>query len=512
MTPTRRSRFRTWARRVLVAFGGWVVFAGLVSFLVPNVPVGATRTGAADGMVVGAVHMHTSASDGSGTVDDLVDAALHHGLDFIVVSDHNTREPTTYEYRRGVLVVHGEEVTSISGHVMLLDVDTVRISEADSVDRYWGLAYHREFGDAGVRIAAHPNGRRYWRDRTAATIDGMELWNADSEWRNDTAGDWLEALTLLPFRPALGMMALVDRPDRNLAFLDSAAVGRTLTTTCAVDAHARIDITDDWLIAFPSYRMTLGLVHQHVVLDRPLTGDADVDGPMLVSSILHGGGHCSIGGLADDSAVRIREEGGVLSVRLPEDIRRARIRVFRNGDVIVEEEGLALDVPATEPGMYRVEVDVRARLVRSRWFPWILSAPVWVGPSPDDPPEWLLGTFEDDYGNRYTISRDTWVQEPDVVYEVERWIGSQAFVLARNGSGNASDAGLWTRIDWVDLRTREDAAASPAGTESEWPWGFCISTWNAATLADARATETADRAEPRTGCGGFPFSRMRRIE
>ena len=318
-------------------------------------------------------------------VDDLVDAAVANDLDFIVVTDHNTYQPTTYEYRQGVLIVHGEEVTTPVGHVVLLDVDTVRRSPPDTADVRWSLPYHRDVGDAGARFAAHPNGRRWWIDRSASRIDGMEIWNADTEWRNDTPLDWIEALTILPFRPALGMIALVDRPARNLAFLDSASVRRRLATTCAVDAHARIDITDDWYIGFPTYRMTLGLVHQHVPIAEPLTGDADIDGPMLVTSMRRGGGHCAIGGMADDAGVDIRRIDGDVRVTLPEDIRRSRIRVFRNGAVVAEEEASALSVPASEAGMYRVEIDVRARLIRPRWFPWILSAPIWVGSTPDDP-------------------------------------------------------------------------------------------------------------------------------
>ena len=79
-----------------MALGGWVVLAGLLAFLVPNVPVGAIRGTAADGMAVGAVHMHTTASDGGGTIDDLVDAAVANGLDFIVEEIDAKRRRTAH--------------------------------------------------------------------------------------------------------------------------------------------------------------------------------------------------------------------------------------------------------------------------------------------------------------------------------------------------------------------------------------------------------------------------------
>jgi len=505
LTPTTPSRFRRWAPRFGIAFIAWIIFAGLAARLVPNVPVATVRTGAADGFVVGAVHMHTTESDGGGTVDDLVDAALANGLDFIVVTDHNIERRSSFEYRRDVLILYGEELTLPNmGHAMLLDVDTVRLMEPDSVDRARAIPFHRTLADAGLRVAAHPNGRRYWWDRTMGAVDGMEIWNADSEWRNDGVIDWLEALTLLPFRPELGMMALVDRPDRNLALLDSVSLTRRISTTCAVDAHAAIKITDGWVIRFPTYRMTLGLLQQHVPVSAPMSGDADQDGRILTNALRNGGGYCALGGLADDRGIRIDVENDEVVVLLPNDLPQARIRVYRDGDLLMEQEGTSARAPAATSGSYRVEVDVRARLLRTRWLPWILTGPIQVGAGPDDPPPSILGTFEDDYGNRFTISDSLWLHEPATGYDIVQWRGSERFAVARNASTNTSDPGLWTRINWVELQ-------GPDAVEP-WSWGFCLSTWNAASFSDARETRIADRSDPRTGCGGFPFSRMKRTD
>ena len=500
MTPTPSPRFRRRLRNAAIVLVGWVVVAGAASALLPNVSVDGAASAAGAGLV-GAFHMHTLRSDGGGTVDDLVDAALAHGLDFIVVTDHNTEEPTRYEYRRGVLVILAEELTTLTGHATLLDVDTVHVSEPDSVDRLHGLPFHRSIDDAGLRIAAHPNGRRFWRDRTLGTVDGLEIWNADSEWRNDGLLDWLEALTLLPFRDELAMLALVDRPARNLALLDSAYAHRRLSTLCAVDAHSKIRITDRFFLRFPSYETSVGLVRQRLTEAPELSGDADVDGPAVVGALRRGQGWCALGGVADEGGVRIRLEAGRLAVALPDGAPRSRIRVYRDGEVVDSGEGSALDVDATGPGTYRVEVDVRVRLLRPRWLPWILSAPMRVGVGPDDPPPELLGVFEDDYGSRYTISPTSWVHEPDSRYAVEEWRASEGYVIARNDRSNPADAGLWTRIDWIELEGMEP-----------WSWAFCIAAWDARGFAEARGADTVDRSEPLDGCGGFPFSRMRRIQ
>ncbi len=79
------------------------------------------------------------------------------------------------------------------------------------------------------------------------------------------------------------------------------------------------------------------------------------------------------------------------------------------------------------------------------------------------------------------------------------WHPHAQYLVAQNDASNASDAGLWTRIDWIAL---PDMAP--------YAWGFCLSAYAAPTQVDAERTTIARRDDPRTGCNGYPFSRMRR--
>jgi hypothetical protein len=115
------------------------------------------------------------------------------------------------------------------------------------------------------------------------------------------------------------------------------------------------------------------------------------------------------------------------------------------------------------------------------------------------PPVLVLGLFEDDYGIQYTITPATWHQHPGTLYRVVRWHPEAQYLLAHNDAANPSDGGRWTRIDWMEL------PGMPSYT-----WGFCLSAYDAATLEEAEATAVADRDTPRTGCNGYPFSRMQR--
>lgn len=121
--------------------------------------------------------------------------------------------------------------------------------------------------------------------------------------------------------------------------------------------------------------------------------------------------------------------------------------------------------------------------------------------SPPAPvPGFLLGDFIDDYGLRYKITQTEWSQLPRARYHIVRWDAAGQFAIARNDPANPGDGGLWSRIDWLELRGMPP-----------YSWGYCYSAYNAPSAAAAETVTVARRATPRTGCSGFPFSRMRRV-
>lgn len=139
-----------------------------------------------------------------------------------------------------------------------------------------------------------------------------------------------------------------------------------------------------------------------------------------------------------------------------------------------------------------------------RWAPHGRPARVYraVASTPGDstPPGELLGDFVDGYGNTFSVSPSRFFQRPGNVYHIDEWHPGAQFFVARNDSANVSDGGRWTRVDWVMLPGMEP-----------YRWGFCLTAYRARTREAARETTPADRASPRTGCNGFPFSRMRPV-
>lgn len=112
-------------------------------------------------------------------------------------------------------------------------------------------------------------------------------------------------------------------------------------------------------------------------------------------------------------------------------------------------------------------------------------------------PAALLGTWHDDYGATHQITDTLWIQGPNQ-FRIVHWDNAGRFLVARNAATNAGQAGRWSRIDVMRFE------AMPP-----WRWGYCFSAWDAPSADSAARVAPADRSAPRTGCGGFPFTRMR---
>ncbi|GAB3923560.1 hypothetical protein GCM10028827_10350 [Mucilaginibacter myungsuensis] len=116
----------------------------------------------------------------------------------------------------------------------------------------------------------------------------------------------------------------------------------------------------------------------------------------------------------------------------------------------------------------------------------------------DKVPPMVLGNFTDDYGIKYAISDTLWQQLPRTKFHIIRWNVAQQYLIAKNDEANPGDRGLYTRIDFMHFDGMDP-----------WKWGYCLTAYNAKSDKDAEAVAAADRANPKKGCGGYPFSRMK---
>lgn len=121
-------------------------------------------------------------------------------------------------------------------------------------------------------------------------------------------------------------------------------------------------------------------------------------------------------------------------------------------------------------------------------------------PAPVDGRALVIGEFTDDYSGRFSVSDTLWYQRRRNRFRIVEWHENERFLIAQNATDDPTAPNLWTRIDWMALD------GMPPFT-----WGFCLTAYRAVSREAARETTSANRATPRTGCNGFPFTRMQRV-
>ncbi len=114
-------------------------------------------------------------------------------------------------------------------------------------------------------------------------------------------------------------------------------------------------------------------------------------------------------------------------------------------------------------------------------------------------PSWIKGQFTDDYAISYAINDTLFQLGSSARYHILEWDESQQYLLVRNDENNPSEKGLYSRIDYMQFTNMKP-----------YLWGFCLIVYNAPNIATAKKVLPADRENPKKGCNGFPFSRMKR--
>lgn len=354
-------------------------------------PLPLTGAAPSDGYtrVAGVVHVHTTASDGTGTPEDVAVTAEAAGLGFVAITDHNNLDAKEVEgYHGSTLALVGVEASTQSGHLLGLGIpDPVFRFSGDAPD---ALDDVRLLG--GAAFAAHPLSPREefrWTGWDLPGPWGIELLNTDSQWREAGGWDLFKSVSLYGLNPRYAMLQGLGSPRAVLQRWDALLAERDVPGIVGTDAHARIVLAKGVVLRLPSYRTLFGLFRNHALLDAPLEGDARRDGEALVRAL--GGGRCYVGvdGLAPADGFSFVAEAGDRRWTMGDTVapqsglrlraggrvpRGAVLTLLRDGrEERSGEESVALDPVAA--GVYRVEVRIPG------WdLPWVLSNPIYVFP------------------------------------------------------------------------------------------------------------------------------------
>jgi hypothetical protein len=393
------------AKALLTLAAAAVALALGVAVLVPPGSQHVTALAADSRTVRGSLHVHTNRSDGTGTVDDVAEAARRAGLRFVILTDHGdgTRAPAPPVYRAGVLVVDAVEISTTGGHYVALGLGRAPYRLAgeprDVVDDVTRLG--------GFGVVAHPDSPKAelrWRDWTLP-FEGIEWLNADSEWRNEGTLGVARALVTYWLRGPETITAGFDRPDTPFAEWDALAQYRRVIGVAGHDAHARVGLRGNWepgdrdvSLALPSYETAFRAFSLRARLAVPPTGDASRDATMLLDAVRAGHLYTVIDALASPPAFRFLARSGTRVAEAGDDLPVADAAVLeadvapvpgvslvlrRNGRVVAASDSghLRFDhAPSRAGTVYRIEAKL-PDAPGSPAVPWIVSNPIFVGPA-----------------------------------------------------------------------------------------------------------------------------------
>jgi len=314
------------------------------------------------------IHVHSTWSDGTGTVPQIMRAAAKAGVDVVLLTDHDTlaaRDHGQEGWHSDVLLLVGEEVTPLDNHYLAFGIERVIEKRGQSPAEVC-----REVeAQGGFGFAAHPfsEGSKLFRRRGIRFHDleclkGLELWS----FVNDT-GQSIERL-----RDVVKFLVSPNRyvdhpPARNLREWDRLCRARPVVAIGGLDAHQVGIRVGRWVpLRLMSYKRSFRHIRTHVLVDGEPSRDS------VFAALREGRCYIAMDSLAPARGFTFQTDGETLRVQLP---RAARIRLLRDGTEVATVSGRALDHPVTGPGAYRVEAYLHAY---GRERTWILSNPLYL--------------------------------------------------------------------------------------------------------------------------------------
>ncbi len=282
----------------------------------------------------GALHLHTTHSDGSIAAAAVSDAARAAGLDFIVITDHNNTTHRREPMPASPLHIVGEEVTTPGGHANVWGLPEgawidFRVSPkdpgaADAINGFVAAAHQ----SGGLFSINHPFDRCSacaWEQTIPIDLDGLEIWNGEKGPQEPAIAMWDRLLRAGRRITAVGASDWHRVP----APIGSAAVrvfATALTEPAILDGirQHRVIVMRDARTVPPSVRAHCGSAEAEVGGSLTCAGNDDV-------SV-----HVSMPALADGNAefswkaarMTTRAIGGGTTFTMPAAAGYLRVRIY----------------------------------------------------------------------------------------------------------------------------------------------------------------------------------------
>lgn len=375
----------------------------LFYWTLPNESIEVESSVGRNNQVRGVFHVHSTESDGGGTVEEIANAARAANLDFVILADHGDgTKSNSPRYIHDVLIISGIEISTDTGHYIAVGMRQAPYPLGG--DAKGVVEDVRRLG--GLGVVAHPYSPREelsWQDFTLP-VDAIEWINGDSQWRSTGVLSLLSAGLHYFFRPVGSLTRVLHRPTDAMNMWDAMASNASVVGLAGLDAHARLatgsgdeGYTGGFVFRFPWYEELFRLFSIQVNLDRAQTGNAGADAVNLLTSIRTGQVYSSVEGRATPAEVTFfasLSNGDIVKMgdRTPSNQELqlvakvngpsgAAIRLLRNGIIISESTNFELTYSVNSsdaPAVYRTEVYL-SEFAEEVDLPWIVSNPIFIG-------------------------------------------------------------------------------------------------------------------------------------
>jgi hypothetical protein len=334
------------------------------------------------------VHLHSTYSDGTGTVPEIARAAARARADVVLLTDHDSLEAR----RRGeegwyddVLLLAGDEVSPLGrDHYLAFGIDSeIRHRGLDPCGIARAVRHAGGFG-----FAAHPFSEGSRRFRRPAmpfgaldcdALHGIELWNLAND-----VGERIESIRSLIRFLARPQRALDHPPERNLRRWDELCRERRVVAIGGLDAHQFGKRVGPFVpVRIMAYHRSFRLIRTHVLCDAPPARELERDRELVFDALRAGRCYIAVASVAPARGFRFEAADVPMGGEAPAGLRTlhvrtplpARLRLLCDGREIASAEGTMLDADVEAPGAYRAEA---RRMAHGRERTWIISNPVYL--------------------------------------------------------------------------------------------------------------------------------------
>jgi len=328
---------------------------------------------------VGVLHVHSVFSDGSGEVPEIASLADECGLDFLVLTDHNTLRAMHEGYEKfygNTLLLVGAELNDKENknHYLALGINETFSTRLPAKE------YVKNVKDSGgIGFLAHPHEKRDsmkehppypWTEWDCEDFTGIEIWNHMSEWMENLTEQNKYQAFLHPLK------SIIKPPEETLRIWDELSKNRKVVGIGGIDAHAhKVNLLGFFEVEVFPYKVLFKSIRTHILTEKKIEISANADSVKKFKGIILeslGKGNCFVSNYyhGDATGFRFFAEFGNKKIQMGEEVqsekpvtlnvflpgKTADIRLIYNGKLVESLKNIEARFVVREKGIYRVEV------------------------------------------------------------------------------------------------------------------------------------------------------------